>query len=142
MAASRKHKFSARLWEFDAEGYADRRKNNANLGKEVEKESAKLIRFCQAAAREVFQLWLHLKAMYIFVDSVLRFGVPPHFRCFLLKPKKASFEMQLRNTLEHVLTSGAKTSEPYSKQEAGEHDGPDPGGKFYNFFCALIEHLA
>ncbi|KAF8926848.1 hypothetical protein BGZ52_005117, partial [Haplosporangium bisporale] len=36
---------------------------------------------------EVFQAWTHLKSLRVFVESVLRYGLPPDFVGFTIKPK-------------------------------------------------------
>lgn len=36
---------------------------------------------------DVMIAWMHLKAMRVFVESVLRFGVPPLFASFIISPK-------------------------------------------------------
>ena len=34
---------------------------------------------------EAFSAWIHLKALRVFVESVLRFGVPVNFNAFLVR---------------------------------------------------------
>lgn len=41
----------------------------------------------QASWSDVFVAWMHIKAMRLFVESVLRFGMPPSFAAFILSPK-------------------------------------------------------
>eukprot|EP00438_Fugacium_kawagutii_P029774 Skav217063 [mRNA] locus=scaffold208:299140:308663:+ [translate_table: standard] len=40
-----------------------------------------------ASWSDVFVAWMHIKAMRVFVESVLRFGMPPSFATFILSPK-------------------------------------------------------
>lgn len=36
---------------------------------------------------EMTSAWVHIKLLRTFVESVLRYGLPPEFSCFLLKLK-------------------------------------------------------
>ncbi|XP_043830858.1 V-type proton ATPase subunit C 2-like [Dromiciops gliroides] len=39
---------------------------------------------------EVFVIWIHIKALRVFVESVLRYGLPVSFKAVLLQPQKKS----------------------------------------------------
>jgi len=47
-----------------------------------------LKRVCNAAFSDTFVSWMHMKAMRVFVESTLRFGVPANFSAFMVKPAK------------------------------------------------------
>ena len=55
---------------------------------EKQKQESILSRICLAAFSECFIAWVHLKAIRIFVECVLRYGVPPDFNAFVLKVGK------------------------------------------------------
>merc|ERR1711871_1161455 len=38
----------------------------------------RLIKWCRAYLKEVFSMYVHLKAMRVFIESVLRYGLPAH----------------------------------------------------------------
>ena len=40
---------------------------------------SKLLRWCKTNFGEIFAAWMHVKAIRIFVESVLRYGLPPKF---------------------------------------------------------------
>lgn len=44
-----------------------------------------LIRLAKTAYSEIFSAWFHIKSIRIYVESVLRYGLPPQFDSFLLK---------------------------------------------------------
>ena len=48
----------------------------------------KLLKECKAFFGELFQALVHLKIMRIFIDGVLRYGIPPKFFLCLMKPEK------------------------------------------------------
>jgi len=43
--------------------------------------------------------WVHLKAIRVYVESVLRFGLPARFRAVVIEPPKKSFK-KLRKALD------------------------------------------
>lgn len=44
-----------------------------------------LVRLCKANFGEVFAAWMHVKALRVFVESVLRYGLPPDFQPMVVK---------------------------------------------------------
>lgn len=42
-------------------------------------------RQCLRKFSDVFSVWIHVKAVRVFVESVLRFGLPVNFVCALIK---------------------------------------------------------
>ena len=45
--------------------------------------------------------WIHLKAMRVFVESVLRYGLPVNFQGMILLPQKKT-SRKLRDTLKQL----------------------------------------
>lgn len=41
--------------------------------------------WCETTYSDVFAAWVHLKAIRVFVESVLRYGIPVNFQAVLLK---------------------------------------------------------
>lgn len=48
----------------------------------------KLLKECKAFFGELFQALVHLKIMRVFIDGVLRYGIPPKFFLCFMKPEK------------------------------------------------------
>ena len=44
-----------------------------------------LIRIARSAFSDTFQAWTHLKALRVFVETVLRYGLPPEFVSAVIK---------------------------------------------------------
>lgn len=65
---------------------------------EVEKKRESLYRWCLSSYEESFTSWIHVTAIRLFVESILRYGLPPQFLPVLIKPAKKS-ESQLRKVL-------------------------------------------
>jgi len=47
---------------------------------------------------DAFASWVHLKCIQLYVESILRYGLPPEFQAVLLTPKKG-YEKKLEKTL-------------------------------------------
>jgi V-type H+-transporting ATPase subunit C len=90
---------------------------------------------CQIAFSDCFSAWVHVKAIRLFVESVLRYGLPVDFQAFLLQVTKGK-ESQLRKALEELYSNleGIKSS---SKDTAElEVAG---GSEFYPYVYLGIE---
>merc|ERR1712232_941000 len=57
---------------------------------QVDKSYDILRNLYKAAWSGVFIGWMHIKAMRIFVESVLRYGMPPKFACFIVATKNGA----------------------------------------------------
>jgi V-type H+-transporting ATPase subunit C len=55
-----------------------------NKGK-MTKFQNELVRITKSAFSDTFQAWTHLKALRVFVESVLRYGLPPEFVSAVIK---------------------------------------------------------
>jgi hypothetical protein len=86
---------------------------------------------------------LHLKAVRIFVESVLRYGLTtslrnpgrPNFVSFLVQPKKGKTEM-LRKELAAIYGGGSAIN-----ISEGDEETVVPGatGEFFPYVCTAIE---
>ena len=61
------------------------------------KQSA-LLAWCRASYVEAFTSWVHLSAVRVFTESIMRFGLPPQFLATLIRPQPKC-EKKLRTTL-------------------------------------------
>ncbi|KAG4304331.1 hypothetical protein PORY_002306 [Pneumocystis oryctolagi] len=59
-----------------------------------------ILLLAQASFSDMFQAWIHLKAMRIFVESILRYGNPPNFISVIIKPN-----LKYKNKARKALTS-------------------------------------
>ncbi|CAI5740549.1 unnamed protein product, partial [Peronospora destructor] len=57
-----------------------------------------LIRWCKAHFGETFIAWMHIKIIRVFVESVLRYGLPVNFVVVMFKPH-AGKDKKLRSVL-------------------------------------------
>ncbi|KAG0240374.1 ATPase, V1 complex, subunit C [Mortierella sp. GBAus27b] len=83
----REEKFIVRDFTY-SDGAIEEQKRELEEVDSTEKELwADLLRIAKTNFGEVFQVWVHLKALRVFVESVLRYGLPPEFVGFTIKPK-------------------------------------------------------
>lgn len=82
--------------------------SEVELGKlkaKYEKQRQGLERWCQTNFGEAYFLWIHLKAIQCYVESILRYGLPADFDVILLQPKKekiTTLEKQLMAKYAHL----------------------------------------
>jgi len=95
---------TARIFEYSSTSYDKVKSQREELKKECERQEKMMKGFCKAALSDVMIAWVHLKAMRVFVESVLRFGVPPNFASFITQPK-ANGQAPMRKALAECLAS-------------------------------------
>ncbi|RKO89032.1 ATPase, V1 complex, subunit C [Blyttiomyces helicus] len=84
---AREMKFTVRDFKWDAEAMSAQKKALAEAGATEKEQWTTLLRLCKANYGEVHSCWIHLKALRVFVESILRYGLPPDFQPMLIKPK-------------------------------------------------------
>jgi V-type H+-transporting ATPase subunit C len=128
---SREKRFTVREYKIDEEskGGKDER---TKLITEKDRLKRNLMRYCRTNFAEAFVAWLHLKAIRVFVESVLRYGVPVDFICILMHPKKKE-DKRLREVLDDMFKDLASTSVISHKGEEGDTE------KFYPYVYVPID---
>jgi V-type H+-transporting ATPase subunit C len=58
------------------------------LHTDKKKQFGPLVRWLKVNFGESFTAWIHVKALRVFVESVLRFGLPVNFQGMVLLPQK------------------------------------------------------
>mmetsp|Transcript_34626 Transcript_34626/g.54057 ORF Transcript_34626/g.54057 Transcript_34626/m.54057 type:complete len:259 (+) Transcript_34626:623-1399(+) len=101
------------------------------LKSDTERAWSALVRWAKTSYSEAFRAWIHLKTIRVFVESVLRYGLPPNFQAMLVKPGKN--EDKVRKTINQL----------YAHLGAGmENNAEDAAGtKFYPYVdidCKLL----
>ncbi|XP_058143856.1 V-type proton ATPase subunit C 2 isoform X1 [Dasypus novemcinctus] len=79
-----------------AAGHTDRERESEGEGE------GPLLRWLKVNFSEAFIAWIHIKALRVFVESVLRYGLPVNFQAVLLQPHKKSSTKRLREVLNSV----------------------------------------
>eukprot|EP01112_Ceratiomyxa_fruticulosa_P017847 TRINITY_DN5633_c0_g1_i1.p1 TRINITY_DN5633_c0_g1~~TRINITY_DN5633_c0_g1_i1.p1 ORF type:complete len:376 (-),score=77.83 TRINITY_DN5633_c0_g1_i1:272-1399(-) len=94
---AREKRFTVRDFKIEEEG-KNVAEERSKLLTEKDRQKRNLTRWCKTNFAEAFVAWLHLKAIRIFVESVLRFGLPINFQAVLLLPHKKE-DKRLRECL-------------------------------------------
>jgi len=84
--AMRKLKCHAKDYQSVQGGFANRKKKRAEVTAEKERQEKFIQRICVASFSDILMGIIHLKALKIFVDSVLRLGVPAKFAAYSILP--------------------------------------------------------
>ncbi|XP_042639603.1 V-type proton ATPase subunit C 2 [Orycteropus afer afer] len=79
-----------------AAGQTDRERESEGEGE------GPLLRWLKVNFSEAFIAWIHIKALRVFVESVLRYGLPVNFQAVLLQPHKKSSTKRLREVLNSI----------------------------------------
>jgi len=75
----------------------------AQLDQEKRKTYPILFKWLKVNFSEAYSAWIHIKALRIFVESVLRYGLPVNFRAAVIIPGKN--QKKLRDRLNQIFES-------------------------------------
>merc|ERR1712187_837788 len=85
--ACREKRYIIRDFEYDSSAFKALCKQRENLSDQVSRQCDLVKNLCAAAWSDAVVSMMHTKAMRIFAESTLRFGMPPKFAAFVVKPK-------------------------------------------------------
>lgn len=86
VSAAREHKWHPRTDFVYLEENLNALRKEFDLTKATETKSKNdLIRLSKTAYSEIFSAWFHIKAIRIYIESVLRYGLPPQFDAYAIK---------------------------------------------------------
>ncbi|CDJ67349.1 vacuolar ATP synthase subunit c, putative [Eimeria necatrix] len=102
-AAAAQH-FAVREFAYSAQAGRLLLERRSRATAERSQHEAFLARVCFAAFSDIFVSWLHLKAMRVFCDALLRFGVPANFVALFLRPTAPPRPAKIHAQLHALLT--------------------------------------
>mmetsp|Transcript_17528 Transcript_17528/g.30656 ORF Transcript_17528/g.30656 Transcript_17528/m.30656 type:complete len:386 (+) Transcript_17528:16-1173(+) len=126
--ACRENRFMVRDFVDDN---GDNKKATKTLERNVEKQAKTLRRWTAAQFSEVFTAWTHLKAVRLFVESVLRYGPPANYETMILVPNKNDVK-KLRSALATLYAGLTSTS---MLENDDDDDGVVPGATNTSFYA-------
>ncbi|XP_064159103.1 V-type proton ATPase subunit C 1-B-like isoform X1 [Anguilla rostrata] len=111
-AEARQHKFTVR--EFSFEESQKQEEEMTRLHANKKEQYGTFVRWLKVNFSEVFMAWIHVKALRVFVESVLRYGLPVNFQTVLLQPdrKRSKHLRELLDSLYTHLDSAGAASKP------------------------------
>ncbi|RUP51066.1 ATPase, V1 complex, subunit C, partial [Jimgerdemannia flammicorona] len=83
----REEKFVVRDFKYDEAALTNQKKDLEEITATEKEQQTTLLQLAKTNFGEIFASWIHLKALRIFVESVLRYGLPPDFAAMAVKPK-------------------------------------------------------
>ncbi|KAK1806393.1 hypothetical protein P4O66_004913 [Electrophorus voltai] len=107
---AREQKFIVRDFQYNEEEMKADKEEMTRLSTDKKKQFGPLVRWLKVNFSEAFIAWIHIKALRVFVESVLRYGLPVNFQAMLLQPNKKNMK-KLREVLydlyKHLDSSAA-----------------------------------
>jgi V-type H+-transporting ATPase subunit C len=114
----RQERYTIRAHQFDPSEEARAKETRKRLTVERKKKYVNAVATTKSSFSDTFMIWIHIKAMRVFVEVVLRFGLPVNFQSFLIRPKKGT-DKKLRDSLGAMYKHLAKAE---SNAKKGEDD--------------------
>jgi len=84
----RENKFQVREFQYNEEELNAGKNEITKLASDKKKQFGPLVRWLKVNFSEAFTAWIHVQALRVFVESVLRYGLPVNFQAMLLLPTK------------------------------------------------------
>ncbi|KTW26981.1 hypothetical protein T552_02472 [Pneumocystis carinii B80] len=75
-----------------------------NARKKENKLWSEVLHLAQTSFNDIFQAWIHLKAIRVFVESILRYGNPPNFIPVIIKPN-LKYKNKAKKALSTIYSS-------------------------------------
>ncbi|XP_060679232.1 V-type proton ATPase subunit C 1-A [Hemiscyllium ocellatum] len=106
---ARENKFIVRDFQYNEEELKADKEEMTRLSTDKKKQFGPLVRWLKVNFSEAFIAWIHVKALRVFVESVLRYGLPVNFQAMLLQPNKKMMKKlrEILNDLYKHLDSSA-----------------------------------
>lgn len=98
---ARERKFIVRDFVYNEEEMAAGKNEITKLITDKKKQFGPLVRWLKVNFSEAFCALVHVKALRVFVESVLRYGLPVNFQAILIEPNKKSVK-RLRECLNQL----------------------------------------
>lgn len=134
----RENRFTVREYQYDSTAVQNAAKAKALLLRQKDQAWSFLQALCRTSFSELFQFWIHLKAIRCFVESVLRFGLPINICASTIQLKRASDAPRVRQILGE-LYKGLDQSNLTADLEGGEMDISGFGSDFYPYVYLTLK---
>lgn len=102
-----------------------------------------LVQWCRTSFSDTFTSWVHIKALRVFVESVLRYGLPPNFHVAVLEFNKKSTK-KVRTVLQGLYAHLDRAGDA-NAGDVLEVASLGPQGKYYpyvNFDIPVAEVMS
>ena len=123
--ACREKRFIVRQFSYDPNQASSSAMALEQLQVEVDGMRTGLTRWCKTHYGEAFVAWMHIKVIRVFVESVLRYGLPVDFTAVLYKALQGK-DGELTQALDQSLGSE-------------KHEGDEEGDEYHDFVLLKFE---
>ncbi|XP_031562674.1 V-type proton ATPase subunit C 1-B-like isoform X2 [Actinia tenebrosa] len=106
---ARDNKFLVRDFVYDEKELEAGKNEISKLETTRKKQFGPLVRWLRVNFSEAFTAWIHVKALTVFVESVLRYGLPVNFQAMLIQPSKKT-QKKIRDVLSYAYSHLESTS--------------------------------
>lgn len=140
----KEHHYHIREYDFAEETDKPEMKDEEKIAKlENEEKNMKssITRWCRPHFSDIYQAWVHLKVIRVYIEAILRYGLPPKFISAIIKvrPKmEKRLEKSLISKYEHL---GGKIK-AYEKDSNNNSIIGGSDTTNYPFVCINIERLS
>ncbi|RPD63161.1 ATPase V1 complex subunit C [Lentinus tigrinus ALCF2SS1-7] len=127
----RENKFIVREFSFSEEAI-EKQREELETADTTEKELwTELLQVSRTNFSESFQVLVHLKVLELFVESVLRYGLPAHYIGFFVKPEPKTTKRTLATLQSQLAYLGGRSNPDKSKgKKSGGGGTDDLGGEY------------
>ena len=123
--AARERAFTVRDFAYDAAGAAAAAADTARLTADVAARKANLAEWCRTAFGDAFSALVHALAVRLFVESILRYGLPPAFAAVLMAPD-AKHAKRLRGVMASAFGRTASAHWKQREEDAAKGEEVHP----------------
>ena len=111
---------------FDASTSAVASAEATKLAADVAARKANLAEWCRTAFGDAFSAMLHANAVRLFVESILRYGLPPAFAAVLMAPVDVKNPKRLRSIMASAFGRTASAHWKQREEDAAKGEEVHP----------------
>lgn len=108
----REHKWTPRDYKYKEGGKEEETKEVDKLEKDERKLWGEALRLARTGYSESAMIWVHVLALRVFVETVLRYGLPLEFVCGLVQVPTPSSQLKIRMLTGHYRQMRRKQRRP------------------------------
>ena len=101
--------YHVRDYTFEPNASHETKDRIAELQRTLNEKEAALEEWCRLALGEVLSVYMHLLVVQLFVESILRYGLPPSFTFGIVQPRK-KHELQAQSVLAKACSNSTAKS--------------------------------
>jgi len=131
---ARKKKYAIRDHAYNPENLINSDDVRKKLESKKRKQQQNLTRWCRENFAEAFVAWTHLKTVRVFIETILRYGLPADFTAILLEPGRKQ-DKKLRALLDELYKGMGSV---YTNDDKEEDEENALAEKFYSYVWSSL----